>query len=373
MTFVPTETQELSGEARPTLIRPLRLAVFSYGLPRHGQQRGGIERVAHDLANGLAQRGHEVVVWTHDPKPGGASYRVAELPWKSFATSALGRRLTMGYLGNLLAVLPRYGEVDAIIAHGDSLLLPLRGRRLLRVMHGSALAEAMTARSPWRCVLQAGVYLQEIVTAATQRYCIGVSENCRRWNPFVRNYIPNGVDLRTFFPDPGAKTPYPSILFVGAWGGRKRGAELQKWFHQHVRPRHPQAELDMVCRPGPPSPGVNYHTGLTDSELAALYRRAWVYASPSRYEGFGLPYLEAMASGTPVLATPNPGSRELLGNGEFGLLASDREFADRLAQLLDNEQNRRQLADRGLRRALDYSLSRTIDRYEQLLCELCKK
>ncbi len=123
--------------SKPRVVpRRLRLAVFSYGLPTPGQRRGGIERVAHELADGLARRGHDVTVWTHDPKPKSAAYRVASLPWQQFATSWLGRRLTMGYLGNILALTPAYGDVDAIIAHGDSLLLPLRGRRVVRVMHG---------------------------------------------------------------------------------------------------------------------------------------------------------------------------------------------------------------------------------------------
>jgi hypothetical protein len=50
----------------------LRLAMFSYGLPAEGQKRGGIERSAHTLADGLARRGHEIVVFTHDSRPYGA-------------------------------------------------------------------------------------------------------------------------------------------------------------------------------------------------------------------------------------------------------------------------------------------------------------
>src|ERR671931_2380264 len=99
---------------RPT---SLRIAMFSYGLPVVGQKRGGIERVAHDLADGLARRGHSVTVWTYDPKPDCAAYEVCSLPWRRFATTWLGRRITMGYLGNLLAVLPGYGEFDVIVAH----------------------------------------------------------------------------------------------------------------------------------------------------------------------------------------------------------------------------------------------------------------
>ena len=61
----------------------------------------------------------------------------------------------MGYLGNVLAVLPDYRTFDVVIAHGDSLLLPIARRPLVRVLHGSALEEAMHATSPGRFLLSA--------------------------------------------------------------------------------------------------------------------------------------------------------------------------------------------------------------------------
>ena len=87
-----------------------------------------------------------------------------------------------------------------------------------------------------------------------------------------------------------------------------------------------------VGPPGVDAPGITYYTGIGDAELASLYRRAWVYASPSTYEGFGLPYIEAMACGTAVLATPNAGSREVIGAHQYGRLVEDAGFG---AALLD--------------------------------------
>jgi glycosyltransferase involved in cell wall biosynthesis len=121
---------------------------------------------------------------------------------------------------------------------------------------------------------------------------------------------------------------------------------------------------------GPELPGVTYHTGVTDDGLAGLYRRAWVYASPSTYEGFGLPYLEAMACGTPVVATPNPGSIELLGDGQFGLLAKDDDFADAVLSLLRDDSARWVWSLRGLQRARQCSLTVMLNRYEELVAEL---
>jgi phosphatidylinositol alpha-mannosyltransferase len=349
----------------------VRVAVFSYGLPVVGEKRGGIERVAHELAQELARRGHRVEVWTHDPRPEGAAYEVRPLPWRRFAAGWLGRRLTMGYLGNLLALLPRYGDAEVVIAHGDSLLLPLGRRAVVRVMHGSALGEAMAARGPARLVTQLGVYAQELLTALLWgRGCVAVSRNAARHNPFVRRVVPNGVDLKVFYPDPRRKTEEPSVLFVGAPGGRKRGARLVEWFAREVRPRHPTATLRMVSPPGPPAEGVTYHTGVGDAELAAMYRAAWVYASPSTYEGFGLPYLEALACGTPVVATPNPGSREVLAEGLYGRLAADAEFGETLCELLSDERARAEWSARGLERARQLSLEAMADGYEGVLAEL---
>lgn len=350
----------------------MRLAVFSYGLPVPGEKRGGIERLAHDLADGLARRGHEVTVWSYDPGPERAEYVVRPLPCEKFVTSWLGRRLTMGYLGNFLAAAPRYDDADLILTLGDSLLMPLLGKPLVRVMAGSALGEALSAKSPLRFLHQMGVYAQELVSAATQRNCVAISHSTRRYNPLVKKVIPLGSDLGAFYRDDACKSLEPSVLFVGALGGRKRGRLLVEWFARHVRARHPDATLTVVGGRGDAADGVSYRVGVGDAELAAMYRRAWVYATPSTYEGFGLPYVEAMASGTPVIATPNAGSREVLGGGRFGELVEDEMFGARLAELLSDPARRAELVTAGSERAAQYSLSKMIDRYEELILSICR-
>ncbi len=344
--------------------------MFSYGLPSPGEKRGGIEQVAHELANALVRRGHGVTVFTYDHRPVTARYEVAALPWRRFATSWLGRRITMGYVGNLLAIVPSYSSFDLVIAHGDSLLLPLRRKPVVRIMHGSAAEEARSATSPARCVLQAGVYLQELLTALTQRGTVAVSANTRRFNPFVHRVIANGIDLETFVPDGSMRSRVPTVLFVGALTGRKRGAWLLDLFHREIRVAFPDAELHMVTVPGPQLAGVTYHTGVAIDELVRLYQRAWVYASPSTYEGFGLPYIEALACGTPVVATPNPGSCEVLDGGRFGRLAEDAEFAREILRLLSNPEERNRAGRDGLCRAAQYSVDRSAAQYERLFEEL---
>ncbi|HEU4688048.1 MAG TPA: glycosyltransferase family 4 protein [Vicinamibacterales bacterium] len=350
--------------------RRLRVAMFSYRLPVDRERRGGIERAAHTLADGLARRGHDVTVLTHDTKPANASYDVSPLPWERFVSTWLGRRATMGYLGNVLAVVPDYGAFDVVVMHGDSLLAPLIGKPVLRVMHGSALGEARSATSIGRRLLQYGVYVQELLTAVCHAGVVAVSECTTQDNPFIRRVVPHGVDGVTFHPGADARTPEPSVLFVGSMNGRKRGRFLLDGFVREVRHRHRNASLTLVGAEGPSHPGVVYLTGMADAQLAELYRRSWVYASPSTYEGFGLPYLEAMACGTPVVATRNPGSSEVLRDGAFGIMPPDSEFAATVSDLLGNERRRAELSSAGLKRAGEFSLDRMLDGYEQVLFEL---
>ncbi len=61
---------------------------------------------------------------------------------------------------------------------------------------------------------------------------------------------------------------------------------------------------------------VNLGKKVPFEKLCELYQRAWILCLPSTYEGFGVPYIEAMASGTVAVASPNPGAKEILDNGK---------------------------------------------------------
>lgn len=344
--------------------------MFSYGLPCPGEKRGGIEQVAHDLANALVDRGHVVTVFTYDPRPDTARYATGPLPFRAFVHTWFGRRATMGYLGNVFALGPGYRDADVVIAHGDSLLLPLCGRPVIRIMQGTALQEARSATSIGRAILQSGVYVQEILTSLCQRATVAGSVNTTHYHPFIRRVIPNGIDMERFRPEPRARSANPSILFVGALTGRKRGQWLLDRFDTEIRRAYPDAELHMVTPAGPAVPGVTYHTGLPVDALVRLYQSCWVYASPSTYEGFGLPYVEAMACGTPVVATPNPGSLEVTDDGRYGCLAADEAFIEAVIRLLGDEGERRRLGREGLVRARDYDIARTASRYEDVIREI---
>ena len=105
---------------------------------------------------------------------------------------------------------------------------------------------------------------------------------------------------------------------------------------------------------------VDWLEGPTTTEIALLYAGALALAFPSRYEGFGLPALEAMAAGTPVLASDAPAFRELV-DGAGRLLATDDEhaWAEALDEISRDAALRARLAEAGRRRAASYSWAAT--------------
>jgi glycosyltransferase involved in cell wall biosynthesis len=96
---------------------------------------------------------------------------------------------------------------------------------------------------------------------------------------------------------------------------------------------------------------------VSEAELWALYRHATVFAFPSRHEGFGLPVLEAMSQGVPVVASDIPVLREVAG-GAAVLVAPDQpqQWAEAIAGLLGDEAARSHLADTGRQRSRSYTV-----------------
>jgi len=99
---------------------------------------------------------------------------------------------------------------------------------------------------------------------------------------------------------------------------------------------------------------------IPSAELPDWYRAALAFVYPSRLEGFGLPVLEAMACGTPVVISRTPSLQEVAGDAGLAANAEDEaELADCLHQIVSQPALRAELGRRGLVRASHYSWERT--------------
>ncbi|MEO8276048.1 MAG: glycosyltransferase family 4 protein [Thermoanaerobaculia bacterium] len=112
-----------------------------------------------------------------------------------------------------------------------------------------------------------------------------------------------------------------------------------------------------------------YFAGRVDpATLATLYRRAALFAMPSREEGFGLVFVEAMAAGKPCIALAGTAPAEIVRDGETGLLVSadpaeiERSLIDALAALLGDPERAQSLGAAGRRR---YEAEYTAEAFER--------
>jgi phosphatidylinositol alpha-mannosyltransferase len=332
----------------------LRIAMISYYLP--SGSKIGVGYQVHELATELARRGHQVDVFSDCPPVEGAIYGHVQVP-------ASKRLKTFRFAISLSHV--DFSSYDVLHAHGDDYWLwRRRVPRHIRTIHGSCFEEALRIpgfREKLRMTL---LGFSELLASAVADATVVVSPRTRRW-------MPNGVDMQRFHPDAGKRAVEPTVLFVGTWSNRKRGSALAHAFQRDVLPSLPTARLEMVCRDAPnnPGPGITVLGELSDEELAEAYQRAWAFCLPSAYEGFGIPYAEAMASGLPVVSTPNVGARYVTDDGHAGILSPLAEIGRRLWELLDDENERQRLSDTGLRRAQAFNLERVGDAYEALYKE----
>jgi phosphatidylinositol alpha-mannosyltransferase len=328
--------------------------MISYYLP--SGSKIGVGYQVHALANELVSRGHCVTIFSSCEESPGASYETETIRPR-------GSNRTFKFALRLREV--DWSRFDVLHAHGDDYWLwRRRVPAHVRTLHGSCLSEAIRIRGARERLRMALLGVSEVLATVVADEAVAVSEHTRRWSPWVKTVIPNGVDLSHFRP--GDRSAYPSVLFVGTYKRRKRGKLLADVFERHVLPRFPDAELWMVTEDAPTRPGVIVFGRVTDAELAELYRRAWVFCLPSTYEGFGIPYVEAMASGCPVVATRNPGAVEITEGGRYGLLADEKELGAVLVRLLSSRGERQRLAEAGLARARRYDLAEVAAAYEAI-------
>jgi len=203
-----------------------------------------------------------------------------------------------------------------------------------------------------------------------------------RYYPFVQNKIvvtPGAAGpVATTQPDYLKAEKYTQdrkfILSVGSVQPRKNILRLIQAYILLRQREATNARLIIVGRSGwqgsqiqklalnsPYADDIIFTGYLDDAVLAALYRKCAVFVYPSLYEGFGLPVLEAMACGAPVITSNLSSLPEIAGDAAlFVDPYSVAQISAAINQVLSNDALREELIFRGLRRASRYSWERTV-------------
>jgi glycosyltransferase involved in cell wall biosynthesis len=192
-----------------------------------------------------------------------------------------------------------------------------------------------------------------------------------------------GVNLPQNDPAPRFNASDPFLLYVGQRGGYKNF----KWLLEVLARNERLADSRLVAFGGGGFTAsentlisdlglrdrIGHQSG-DDLALTDLYRRAGVLVYPSLYEGFGLPVLEAMAHGCPVVCSEISSLPEVGGDAALTFPPGDPQaFAKAVGSVLSDVQFRRQTVERGYQRAREFSWEKCADKtlrlYRSLVSE----
>jgi glycosyltransferase involved in cell wall biosynthesis len=230
------------------------------------------------------------------------------------------------------------------------IILPLLGRRAARITTVSGLSRQHLA--------DYGVAPQEKVVVTYNG-----ADHARRWVASRSHLV--GASARPYVVCLGRDLKYKNTELMFRLGPFLDEMGLDLLIAGDV-------DLSAYCRDGAhPTDNVRLLGRIGDDEFAQVLSQALCFLFPSRIEGFGLPAIEAMVHGCPVVASTSPCLPEICG--EAALFADPDSIDDWLgaiAKLRDDEELRTQLVDKGHARAASFSWRKIAEHYLQLMAEV---
>ena len=370
---------------------------FCVDLSAAAHERAGLGRYAASLAEALVEQGVPLTAFVNDVKGSHLQPPLSELPTH---TARLPRRrwrlrAAASYFGG--PSMDRAFRGVGLFHATEHLLPKLTEARSVFTLHDTAFLNFPQYHLP-----RNRIFLRTMMPRFLERAdrIIAVSENTRRdalrfypLDPETIDVIPEGVDAR-FRPilDRTSissvrhryRLPERFILSLGTIEPRKNLPTLLEAYAA-LRSRHPDVHLVIAGGNGwlyerffdrLRTLGLEGEVVLTgyvpDEDVPALLNAAEVFAFPSEFEGFGLPPLEAMACGVPVVCSNAASLPEVVGDA--GLQLPPREVHAWVAALdgvLSDSRLRSELRARGLARAgrftWDLAAKRTLEVYHSAM------
>ncbi len=243
------------------------------------------------------------------------------------------------------------------VLHCTTMRIPLRaGPAVVATVHDAAVIRYPKAFPVWhrytgRLALRQAVRTADAIVAVSAFTRHELADLLGIPGERVR-VIGNGVDPVFTADGPAASGDY--VLAVGTLEPRKNLARAVE------AARLAQVELRVVGEPGWGGVDVPNWVGRTDDEeLAALYRGARCLVFPSLYEGFGIPILEAMACGTPVVTSIGGATEEVAGGA--AVLVDPRDPTSIAGGIAEAEHRRVELIRLGRERSQEFTWQRAAD------------
>jgi phosphatidylinositol alpha-mannosyltransferase len=357
---------------------------------------GGITENVHHTAKELVARGHSVTIISANLGRNGGGHLLAHP--NGIPTRRIGRSFTLQGNGAIahftlgrriwrdMKDLLSEERFDVLQLHSPLFFtLPpiaaLLGGNCARVGTFHSYFDASVVYSAFKNILQTQfVNRLEGVTVVSPSVLRALS----RYFDLDARVIPNGVDTRTFNPRAPRLARFTSdkqtLLFLGRFDPRN-GLPLMLKAFTKVHRRLRDVRLVVVGsgpmesdyrRMAPDDVAADVHfEGATVIDRPSYYTTADLFCSPINNASFGVTLLEAMACGTPVVATENVGYRDLLGGSDGLLTPHDADaFADAIIQLLGNQRLRGSLREAGLRKAERFAWPIVVDQLLQYFKEI---
>ncbi len=355
---------------------------------------GGISENVHHTATELKARGHSVTIISaaprtngfHLPQPNGIPTRRIGRSLTVYGNGAMAHFTVGAHLWRELGDLLREERFDILQLHSPLFftLPPLAALlgRCPRVGTFHSYFEPTVVYAALKGVIQRQfVNRLDGVTVVSPSVLRALS----RYFDLDARVIPNGVDTGMFNPDVPRMarfgTDKRTILFLGRFDPRNGFPFMLRAFAE-VRRRIRDVRLVVVGT----GPLEAMYTRMVPDEMRddvhfegpallnrpSYYATADVFCSPISIASFGITLLEAMACGTPIVATDNVGYRDLLGPAEGLLVPYEvNAFADAIVQMLSDDRLRVAMREAGLRKAEQYSwpcvVTRLLDYFDDVL------
>jgi glycosyltransferase involved in cell wall biosynthesis len=287
----------------------------------------------------------------------------------------------------------------ADIYHGPDFVLPPLSRKVRKVVtiHDLAFLE-----HPEYAVPSLAAYLRQVVPQAVQAADAVATVSSETSRTLIKHFntprekltvVPLGVSAHfRRITDPvllGATShkfglKHPLVLGVGTLEPRKNHIGLIKAFYQAQKQKNGPAMLAIAGGEGwlydetrqlvadlKLERKVSFLGRVSDFELVTLYSMADIFAFPSFFEGFGIPPIEAMACGAPVITANTSSLPEVVGDAAIQVDPHDIDaLAHAITQLLEDEPLREELRQKGYQRVQHYtweaSAHKMLDIYDRL-------